>query len=338
MPYHFRRVDLGTALSAPPHVRPQPVVVDANAFLKDCVANVRRPAVTALLGLAEAERIRLFATEQVHDEVARYLRTFARGEADAACTLWRTRYLPLVRWVAPFGTADHGRSTEASDRLARLARRDPDDVPTARLALLCAPCLLVTSDRDLLDHGFGDREWVTGLRAAGELSDLEGAAFISMQLVSAIAGTAGHAGAAATRAIGRSRLGLGLVLGLAVMGATDWRPGLETRARRYGRSASRALSATMRAVDWLETRRAITAKALDALTVAPDEEVRPDAVIGGLLARAARPVAARELSYELARRRYALSNSELRVLLREHPAFVAVRGRGWELGQVHAPA
>jgi PIN domain len=139
-----------------------PVIVDTNVLLADCVHIIRSGKTSFLLASGALPIAHLFATERVREEVEEHLPTHAqRGGLDPedAMTMWRERYLPVIRFVNLDG--DTG-----DERVAKLAARHVNDKPTGLLAELLAPCLVFSRDRDLLDTGIARREWVT-LSSAG---------------------------------------------------------------------------------------------------------------------------------------------------------------------------
>ncbi len=130
-----------------------------------------------------------------------------RLSPDAAHSVWRMAYLPLLRVVS----IPPGLTTPAeSSRLAVLADPhnpygDPDDVPTATLALLLAAPLL-SKDRNALRAVYGAEfdhvahtQWLGALAAGGDLGPLS----TYLQLSSTAIVGAGKAGVAVFRALAR---------------------------------------------------------------------------------------------------------------------------------------
>jgi hypothetical protein len=134
-----------------------PVVLDTNVLLADCVHVVRSGAPSILLRSAGLPVAHLFATERVREEVEKYLPGHAesRGlDPMEALRVWREQYLAVIRFVEIEGEA-------RDSRVAGLAARDVTDKPTGLLAELLAPCLVFSRDKDLLDPGIAQREWVS---------------------------------------------------------------------------------------------------------------------------------------------------------------------------------
>jgi predicted nucleic acid-binding protein len=115
-----------------------PVVVDANVICKDVVyACKNAPGMTTLVNAANAGFLRLFCASHVVDEVAEHFEDWSSQfgvEARDFEATWRTQYLPLLHLVAIVPA--ELLTTDESLRIDALARKDPDDVPSATLALL----------------------------------------------------------------------------------------------------------------------------------------------------------------------------------------------------------
>jgi hypothetical protein len=312
------------AIMRHPSAQVVPVVADANVLIRDVCANLRRPAVTALLGQLEAGMVRVLITPRVAHEVETRMVRVARDQLRPALDLWHTRYRPQVRVVDP--DIDEETAACFAPLLARV--RDTDDAPTAQLALLCAPCLVVTSDNHLLRAGFGAPEWLQGLRASGELSDLDRSLWMSAQLTGAVLQESVRGLAAAARALTASPWVLGLVLGVAFFAVTEGRPTL-VRARRAvgGRTGDAALGLA-RFAEALAQQRALRQQLLGPHLLPPLHAPPPVTRLVARLASAPQPLPLAVLASELPE----LPVSHVRVLLQTTPGFCVARGRGWQLG------
>lgn len=313
------------ALFRHPRAAVIPAIVDANVLIRDVCANLRRSRVTALLGQAEADLLRLLITDRVAEEVPTRLHRLARERTEEAKALWCERYLPRTRVVA---IADHPPAERLAGLLAGVASDDEDDVPTAHLALLCAPCVVLTSDDDLLAHGFGAPEWLTGLRASGELSAIDSGLWISARLTELGVEGIGRGIIALGRVLARNPLALGGVLGAALFAATEGRPALTSasaRARQRLLSAVLTMAGHLQALD---RKRTQLTTLLAPHMLAELREPPLDAQIAGHLARAPAPVPLATLAEGLGGDR-----SEVQQALRNNPAFVVVPGHGWQLGR-----
>lgn len=66
---------------------------------------------------------------------------------------WNTHYAPIVHFIE---VPPHG----GDARLSAVAAMDPDDEPTARLALLVSPAFLLSKDKSLIKPGLATGEWL----------------------------------------------------------------------------------------------------------------------------------------------------------------------------------
>jgi predicted nucleic acid-binding protein len=161
---------------------PPPVVVDANVLRNDILRACRTGQRTVLVTAANAGLLRLFCAEHVYLEVIEHSGDWtASGPVtrDAFLRRWLLEYLPLIRivrieeghlsWLAPAELA----------RIRHLAEpgQDPDDVPSATLALLLEAFFL-SEDGSPLRAVYGGvipprhREWVSILKAGGDAGEL----------------------------------------------------------------------------------------------------------------------------------------------------------------------
>jgi hypothetical protein len=314
------------AVQRHPHASPIPVVADANVLIKDVCANLRRSAPTALFGLLVSGRIRLLITDRVAHEVPTRMHRVARRSVDRALWLWNERYLPLIRVVA---VSDVAPESEIDVLLGGVRAQDLDDLPTAYLGLLCAPCAVITEDRDLLDHGFGAPEWVSALRASGKLGDLDQVLFYGANATSAlIEGSAVGLFRLARRMAG-SPVAAGFVLALVLFGLTDGRPHASAQIERSKPTAARILDGLGRFVEGVAAQRGALLSELGPCTLAPLSARPLAARLAARLATSADPLSIAELA-----RLEGHEEDEVRALLRAHPAFEVVRGRGWQIGCV----
>lgn len=161
-----------------------PVVVDAMA-LRDQVLRITRTGQrTIMVNAANTGALRLYCAPHVVEEVDRQLSgwaTIQNVDPRIARTVWCDDVCPLLRCVqVPEGLT----SGDESERLAILADPDhrygdPDDLPTATLALLLSAPLL-SRDKSPLRAVYGEKldyqrhiDWQDQLRAAGDLAPLD---------------------------------------------------------------------------------------------------------------------------------------------------------------------
>jgi predicted nucleic acid-binding protein len=128
---------------------PIPVVVDACVLLRNVGYTLRKGWNGALLESASGgytlfSGVVLFATKQVLDEVEEHLPRIARdahAPIDAALQVWSEVFLPRLRIVE----LDEGLVSDP--RVEAVCALDLDDAPTAALAVVLAPCILLTDNR-----------------------------------------------------------------------------------------------------------------------------------------------------------------------------------------------
>ncbi len=115
-----------------------------------------------MLSSARAGAVGLFASSHIYEEFyerasSQERRGFATGQI---LDLFERSYLPRIRFVDVAGLP-------LETRALAVHEADPDDLPTAQLALLLAPCHVYTDDRDLTEAGFGqERNWLSLVRSA----------------------------------------------------------------------------------------------------------------------------------------------------------------------------
>jgi predicted nucleic acid-binding protein len=160
-----------------------PMVIDANALRDELLRTTRMNQRTILCNAANSGVLRLFCAAHVVEEVHKHAAEWATTQGldpAAVQAVWETSYLPLLRCVAipqPLTTA------RENERLAVLANPtsrygDPDDVPTAALALLLGAPLL-SKDASPLRAVYGEgfdhlahAHWLRALSAGGDLGPL----------------------------------------------------------------------------------------------------------------------------------------------------------------------
>jgi predicted nucleic acid-binding protein len=157
----------------------QPLVVDANWFRSDVLRVCRSGGPTVLLTAAHRQLVRLYVAPHVTAEVVNHADDWTQGtqvSAEQFLSSWEQEYLPVLRVVEPPG----GSLTAAeADRIEQLRQKDPDDIPTATLALLLeAP--LISSDKAPTRAVYGpdanvrsQQELLELLAVAGEAGQLQ---------------------------------------------------------------------------------------------------------------------------------------------------------------------
>lgn len=145
-----------------------PVVVDANYLHNDLLRACVGDQQTIMQTAANSGALRLYCARHVLEEVEEHHAAWARAKAldpDAVLDVWRRSYLPLLRRVdPPMGLL----ASNEQARIDRLHAQDPDDVPTATLAILLqAP--FISSDKRATAAVYGSE---AGTKRAAELREI----------------------------------------------------------------------------------------------------------------------------------------------------------------------
>lgn len=117
-------------------------VVDADALLSSIDNQCRKGWKPRMLRLAASGESILFAEDHVFGEVYRGFDKLARTSPVAPATVracFEDHYLPVLRWVQTDGNGTN------DVRVSQVT--DATDVPTAELASLIAPCLVLAEDK-----------------------------------------------------------------------------------------------------------------------------------------------------------------------------------------------
>jgi len=315
------------AINTPPWMRRRPVVVDANALIEDVLRRTRSDF-SAMTFLGK-ELASLVAPTYIDAEVLEHLPDVAEQtgcSADLAVSVYEQVHRPLVRFVEmPMLSHD--------PRVHAVAQVDRDDAQLAHLATLLAPAIVLTKDHHLTSAGIGDPDWLTTLLLLGELAELDTmlwggsrAAWLSLYLPGLAVGAVG-------RQIARSEVILGIAIGIVISALIYGRPRLRTAAvgawARIGPSIETLTALTADAM----LKRAQAEQALSVRLVAPTTPVAVVARTARLLAEHREPIASEQIHGRLLRSGHDISLAAARTMLRDHPAFVSVRGRGYQLGR-----
>ncbi len=129
------------------------LVVDANFFLSDVCYRREEADGTALRRVLATGVVCVAATPEVYSEVDEHLPRVAIGrglDPTVASARWQSLYRPQITNLPGSGLRPE---EPEDDSLTALKTRDPDDVPTASLALGQHSAVIVTRDRDLIDLG-----------------------------------------------------------------------------------------------------------------------------------------------------------------------------------------
>ena len=326
--------DPGMLLAVPPTRRPFPVVADADELLREVTYRGRSFKEPLMLGLARHRLARLFASDQVREEVERDLPLYAGQYTQGALRAWREEYLPLIRWVSIPDRLETGFRLDQHDlstRMELVMERHSADAPTAELALLCAPCFVITGNHKHLHiAGFGDAGTRRALVAAGNAADLELTGIRTLSL-----GELGARGtwALTTRAVrlaGDSPIIAGLMLAAFIV--------LGIKAREHREqikvAAGRTANATMELIQELTTRHGDLLATLIPSLVPPLQQPMIETQVAQPLVRSPAPLSAEAVGFAC---RPPLEREIAIRALRGHSAFVFWPGRGWTLGRHFAP-
>lgn len=221
--------------------RVPPVVVDANVLRNDVLRSYRQPTPTILVNAARMGWVRLFCAEHVVDEVRRHGEEWASQAglpADAVLEVFGAMYLPLLAVVevddsiavttaerARLDALDHGRPNEC----------DPDDVPTALLAVHLGAVLL-SQDKKVLRAVYGHdvdvdayRGWVGLMSSAGASGLMEECLIIALTL----AAVSGELGLTFARFLWKSAPAfVAIGAGALAIAGLDMSPEARTKIRR----------------------------------------------------------------------------------------------------------
>jgi hypothetical protein len=314
----------------PPTQRRLPVVAGANALIPNVIHHAREQF-SFLTLLIERELITLASAVHIREEVAEYLpgRAARYGVADAAERSWKEAHEPLIHFVELAGdefTDDH--------RLIEVAGNDEDDVPAAQLGLLLAPAMVLTRDRDLTDVGIGLGYWVEPARVLLKLAEMEEQMYGQAHGAALLLTISARALGAGGKALTRSPVLTGLAVALAIMALTDWRQGSLSVLVRLRSAAGVLLERGLPLIaDAFDRHESAQAK-IEATLLQPLASPDLCSMVARLLAQSGAPCPPARLLDDLHRRGRKVSEHNLRSLLADHPAFVAVRGQGWQLGQL----
>ena len=326
-------------------VEPLPVITDANWLRADILYACRHEQRTTLVTAANEQFVRPFAALHVVDEILEHGSEWAETatypiDGEEFVSRFHAEYLPLLRVVPDDGIPWTWISPEEQLRLSELRAADPDDVPSAMLALSIRG-LFLSRDKPALRAVYGDdadsamqAEWLTLLKAGGDAGQV-------MRVLGGIGGIGIATGQGVASLARRSYAAIGpLSIALAI--------GVTYGAWRWLRHPSRQglRSGLMRALDLLARLAVLQQeqrRLFDGALPPPatwelfGHGASPDAPVGraalhALARHRSGHLSARELTGELAPT-IKCTEQQVRALLRSAPCFEEVyRGR-WQVGQ-----
>src|SRR6185295_8794373 len=100
IPTSYPDRDLQVVLATPPHLRPFPVIADADELIREVTYRARRRKEPLLFSLSKFGIGRVYASERVRAEVERNLPIYAGADAALAERVFQQEYLSAIRWVS----------------------------------------------------------------------------------------------------------------------------------------------------------------------------------------------------------------------------------------------
>ena len=331
-----------------PQIRYRPL--DTNVLLKNIARDVRGyPVPTAIRLLGVLGALRLYVGPHVVSEVEEHIDAHMleqRLDVAFARWIWEHEYMPRL-WVV-----DPALLWSQDKRIATLADRDPDDLPTGRLAILLGQKAL-SEDPDLTDYGLASGEpWLRLVFAVGSVAKGETVDFgivfgasVSMTTVAEVVGAGRQL--AATPGGKRALLVIGVGFVLVVLGAVllrqlhePSRQWIDEKARGGVRALASGGKVAFGAYASVSLSRVHGEIDLQAGVVADGHSPTPIQVAARTLAVAAAPVTTRDLAAAVwaYKRVPAAAKQRLRALLESVPAFVETAPDRWQLAQRALPS
>ena len=306
------------------------MVIDADALLSSIDNHCRTGRRSRLLRIASSKASCVYAGDHVYSEVYRGFKRMAlttSSSVDELKSCFEEHYLPVFRWVETDGDGT------ADQRLQLVT--DDTDVPTAVLASLIAPCLVLSEDKALRRPGFAPSEW--RLAAGYGVEVVEGCRLRE---------EAGMAFALPAVAVVGGGIELGRIVrlpwwaSLALLGAGGYallrRP---ERRRTLGERVWPFIEAMVAMMAEAAAREQAGVRGLKGLMLQPATPPTLKQQVATVLARTREPLLAREV-HELIERHFdgpLPTADSVRAVLRTSPEF---RQRGpyrWELGRIRDP-
>jgi hypothetical protein len=243
--------------------------------------------------------------------------------------LFEERYLPGIRWV----NVDNVSLWD--ERIAAVT--DETDVPTAKLATLLGPCLVLSGDKSLRRPGFAPSEWRP---AAGHAVTVVEAGD-SSEGMATVVGLPIYAGVAGTVKLG-NRVGLPWFVSLGALAAMLYLVFAEPRRRSAFWSRVGPVSEVILDHMAEEDRKAHVGRLglMEAMYI-PGSEPSARQMVAMVLARESEPQLAQEIHdrmSDLFDERALPKVSEVREILRSGREFVQPERCRWQLGRESMPA
>jgi predicted nucleic acid-binding protein len=330
----------GTLLAEVP-----PIVVDANWLRNDIKYACRNGQRTTLTNVANEGLLRLFCSQHVIDEVGEHAAEWTNGSEvslESFLRRWLMEYLPLLRVLQDNDVSRELLTPDEVGRIEKLRVVDPDDVPSATLALALGAFYLSDDKRALRAvYGPGVDLWRHGelldlLMAGGDAGELGQ----MLQLMTGlITGLGTFAAQSAWRRIGP--VGLFLVAALGYAGYR--RMSTETRAK-IGKGVTTGLTAFAEAyAEWqVHLRRFRRASPVlpswgELATKNDPTFVLTRACLFSLARVGQSNCSAAELKIRLPELSVAQGEARVRQVLRTAPCFFEAWYGRWQVGEMAVP-
>src|SRR5258708_26853058 len=138
---------------------PRPVVEDTRVLAEDVAYGCRHNRRTTLINLANQQHVRVYCAGHVVEELLTQYPIWTSKarvplESSAFLRRWWAEYAPLIRVVPDDGIEDRWLTAAERARVEALRLRDPDDVPSVKLALLTRGPFL-SKDKVALGAAYG---------------------------------------------------------------------------------------------------------------------------------------------------------------------------------------
>lgn len=311
------------------------LVVDTDALLSSIENHCRTGRVSRIGRMCETyRRLPVFAADHVFGEVyAGFARMeqFTGTSAVKMRRLFDERYLPGIRWV----NVDD--LPVWDQRVTQVSNMDVDDVPTAKLATLLGPCLVLSGDKSLRRPGFAPSEWRP---AAGHAVTVVEGRDLS-DGAATVVGLPVYGGIAGTVKLG-NRFGLPWFASVAILAGGLYLLFAEPRRRSALRSrVGPFFEAMFEQMAEAERQDHVGRAGVKEAMCRPGSEVSARQMVATVLARESEPLLAAEVQermLDLFDGRLVPKVADVREILRRSPEFVRVERYRFQLGRRSRPA
>lgn len=307
----------------------RPVVLDTNVLLMMFRYYLRKHGRSALLTAARAGTLKFFAAKHVAEEMSEKLPRLVRKwgfETDVAVVTYYREFAPWIRFVDVSGIEP------SEPRFGTVG--DADDRPTAILAGLLAPAIVLSRDPDLVEIELAYADWLPAVVAGARLGDFATGGYgLLLMLNLTLRGSA-----AAVIGIRHHRRVAVVVSGLALFGMAILTAMGRVRLDRGAVSgaASAVLEGANNAMGGAIAAARIQAERLDAATVGRGTVPSTIDQLSRLVALEPVARSARQIATALESTGLVLADKELDTLLEDRAAFVRDGRWGWRLGHLVA--